>query len=300
MATLMVNNRKVTLTNLERELWPEEGLLKHDLIRYFIEIAPYILPYLRSRPLVVRRFPEGIDRAGFYQKNVPQGAPEWLRTFSVLHGEGKEILYIIADTLETLVWLGNHATLELHPWLSRVESLDKPDFVVFDLDPMEESTFSHICTAALAIKELLAEYGLHCYPKLSGSAGMQLYLPVKPLYSFRQARDFAGAICLRVQRAYPEMTTLERKLDQRGGKLYLDYLQNGRGKTLVAPYSPRPLPGAPISLPLTWDEVSGERILPGEFTLQNALPRLQQQGDLFAPVLENKQILPPVIPSLSP
>ena len=299
MSTLVVNNRELTMTNLERELWPGDGLLKHDLIRYYIEAAPYLLPHLCSRPLVVRRFPEGIGETGFYQKNIPQGAPEWLRTCSVRHGkEGKETLYIVADSLETLVWLGNQACLELHPWLSRVESLDHPDFVVFDLDPMERSTFSHICTVALAIREHLAEYKLQCYPKLSGATGMQLYLPVEPHYSYRQTRDFAELICKGIHRAYPTITTLERKLDQRGGKLYLDYLQNGRGKTLAAPYSPRPLPGAPVSMPLTWDEVSREAIFPGEYSLGNALSRLQQQGDLFAPVLEKKQKLPPFNPFL--
>lgn len=292
MPTLMVNNRELSMTNLDRELWPDDGLLKHDLVRYYIEAAPYLLPHLRNRPLVVQRFPEGIHGAGFYQKNVPEGAPDWLRTCPVSHAEGKETLYIIADSLETLVWLGNQACLELHPWLSSVGSLESPDFVVFDLDPMERSTFSHVCTVAIAIKELLAGLQLQCYPKLSGATGMQIYLPVKLRYSYREARDFAQEICRRVHRAYPGITTLERKVGQRGGKLYLDYLQNGRGKTLAAPYSPRPLPGAPVSLPLTWDEVSREAILPGEFTMENVLPRLQQHGDLFAPVLENKQLLP--------
>lgn len=292
--TLVVNQKELSMTNLDRELWPDDGLLKHDLIRYYIEAAPYLLPHLRNRPLVVQRFPEGIDRAGFYQKNVPEGAPDWLRTCPVRHGEGKEVYYIVADSIETLVWLGNQACLELHPWLSSVDSLENPDFVVFDLDPMAQSTFSDICTIAVAIKELLAGLRLQCYPKLSGATGMQLYLPVEPRYTYRRARDFAEAICRRVHQAYPGITTLERKVERRGGKLYLDYLQNGRGKTLAAPYSPRPLPGAPVSLPLTWEEVACEAFFPGDFTLENVMPRLQQQGDLFAPVLERKQLLPQI------
>ena len=294
MSMLKVNNKEIAMTNLDRELWPDEGLIKHDLIRYYIEAAPYLLPHLLDRPLVVQRFPEGLDGAGFYQKNVPAGAPEWLRTCSVSHSEGKTTLYIVADSVETLVWLGNHSCLELHPWLSRAGSLDHPDYVVFDLDPMERSSFSHICTAAIAIRELLAELRLECYPKLSGATGMQLYLPVQLRYTYEQARKFAEEICRRVHRVFPDITTLERKVDQRGGKLYLDYLQNGRGKTLAAPYSPRPLPGAPVSLPLTWGEVAGERVHPGDFTLQNVLPRLRRCGDLFVPVLENRQALPPL------
>ncbi len=292
MSMLRINNREVTMTNLDRELWTDEGLIKHDLIRYYIEAAPYLLPHLADRPLVVQRFPEGIDEAGFYQKNVPAGAPAWLRTCSVSHSEDKVTLYIVVDSIETLVWLGNHSCLELHPWLSRVGSLDHPDYIVFDLDPMERSSFTHICTAAIAIRELLAEMQLECYPKLSGATGMQLYLPVELRYTYEQARDFAEEICRRVHRVYPDITTLERKLSRRGGKLYLDYLQNGRGKTLAAPYSPRPLPGAPVSLPLVWEEIIGEAVHPGDFTLRNIMERLRRCGDLFAPVLENRQVLP--------
>lgn len=282
------------MSNLQRELWPDDGLLKHDLIRYYIEVAPYLLPHLSGRPLVVQRFPEGIDGEGFYQKNVPAGAPDWLSTCLVSHSEGKETRYIVADSTETLAWLGNHSSLELHPWLSPVDRLDNPDFVVFDLDPMERSTFSHVGTVALAVRQLLQERGLQCYPKLSGATGMQVYLPVVPHYTYRQARVFAEGICRLIHRAYPEITTMERKLERREGKLYLDYLQNGRGKTLAAPYSPRPLPGAPVSLPLTWEEVASGSIRPGDLTLRNVLPRLRQRGDLFAPVLENRQSLPPL------
>ncbi|NLA05810.1 MAG: DNA polymerase domain-containing protein [Firmicutes bacterium] len=293
MATLTVNQRELTMTNLDRELWPDDGLLKHDLIRYYIETAPFLLPHLRRRPLVVQRFPEGIERPGFYQKSVPAGAPPWLQTCPVRHSEGKVTDYIVAGSMETLAWLGNHSCLELHPWLSSVNSLDSPDYVVFDLDPMERTNFSHICIIAVAIKKLLKEINLQAYPKLSGATGLQIYLPVVPRYSYRQARDFAENICRCVHRIYPEITTLERKIERRGGKLYLDYLQNGRGKTLAAPYSPRPLPGAPVSLPLTWTEVAGEAVRPGDFTIKNIAGRLRRQGDLFAPVLDNKQVLPP-------
>ncbi len=282
------------MSNLDRVLWPEEGLLKHDLIRYYIEAAPYLLPHLRNRPLVVQRFPRGIGQEGFYQKNIPAGAPGWLQSCPVEHSGGKITTYLVVDSVEALAWLGNQACLELHPWLSTVDRLDNPDFVVFDLDPMERSTFTHICTAAVAIKELLGGLELHCYPKLSGATGMQLYLPVEPRYSYRQTRGFAEEICRRVHRAYPEITTLERKIGKRGGKLYLDYLQNGRGKTLAAPYSPRPFPGAPVSVPLAWEEVAGEVVKRGEFTIKNILDRLRERGDLFAPVLEKRQLLPPL------
>jgi bifunctional non-homologous end joining protein LigD len=292
MPMLTVNQREVKLTNLDRVLWPDAGLTKQDLIRYYIEAAPYLLPHLSGRLLVVQRFPDGIDGEGFYQKNTPEGAPEWLKTHSVMHQEGKETHYIIADSIEALVWLGNQACLELHPWLSSVSGLDLPDFAVFDLDPMENSTYEDVCRSALLIRELLDQQGLRCYPKLSGATGMQLYLPLKPLYSYAQARAFVEQNCRRAHTLLPEITTVERKIERRRGKLYLDYLQNVFGKTLAAVYSPRPLPGAPVSIPLEWTEVEAGFPGPGDFTITGVLPRLQEKGDLFLQALTDKQQIP--------
>ncbi len=292
MPVLEVNQKEVRLTNLDRVLWPDDGLTKHDLIRYYIQVAPYLLPHLQNRPLVLQRFPDGIAGEGFYQKNIPEGAPEWLRTVGVSHQEGKETLYAVADSLETLVWLGNQACLELHPWLSSVSSLEHPDFAVFDLDPMENTTFEQVGRVALAVREILDRLGLQCYPKLSGATGMQIYLPLLPIYSYRQVRDFVEQICRQVHRAMPEITTVVRKINDRQGKMYLDYLQNVRGKTLAATYSPRPLPGAPVSMPLDWSEVGPDGPRPGDFTITNAPARLSEVGDKFASVLERKQKLP--------
>jgi bifunctional non-homologous end joining protein LigD len=292
MPVLEVNQKEVRLTNLDRVLWPESGQTKQDLIRYYIQVAPYLLPHLQNRPLVVQRFPDGISGEGFYQKNIPEGAPEWLRTVAVSHQAGKETVYVVADSLEALVWLGNQACLELHPWLSSVGSLDHPDFAVFDLDPMENTTFEQVRQVALAVREILARLGLNCYPKLSGATGLQIYLPLQPVHTYRQVRDFVEQICRRVHRVMPEITTLVRKVNARQGKMYLDYLQNVRGKTLAALYSPRPLPGAPVSMPLDWSEVRPEGPRPGDFTITNALDRLTKLGDIFAPVLEQKQKLP--------
>ncbi len=292
MPVLQVNQREVKLTNLERLLWPEDSLTKKDLIRYYIDIAPYLLPHLQNRPLVVQRFPGGIKGEGFYQKNAPDGAPDWLRTVPFTHREGKETNYIIPSSVEDLVWLGNQACCELHPWLSSVETLDYPDFAVFDLDPMENTTFDQVRKVALLIKELLGRLELRCYPKLSGATGLQIYMPLKPSHTYRQARDFVELICRQVLSEMPEITSMERKIDQRDGKLYLDYLQNVQGKTLAAPYSPRPIAGAPVSMPLSWDEIETGAYKPGDFNLTAALERLEQTGDLFAPVLKEKQQLP--------
>jgi bifunctional non-homologous end joining protein LigD len=289
--TLTVNDKKVNLTNLDRALWPEQGYTKHDLIRYYIEAAPYLLPHLRNRPLVVQRFPGGIDGEGFYQKNIPAGAPTWLRACPVAHQEGKETVYLVAESVEDLVWLGNQACLELHPWLSSLGSLDYPDFAVFDLDPMENSTFDQVRFAALAIRDYLARLGLRCYPKLSGATGLQLYLPLEPVHPYAAARGFVEQVCRQIHWLLPEITTVERKVERREGKIYLDYLQNVYGKTLAAPYSPRPIPGAPVSMPLTWAELAAGDVRPGDYTIITAPDRLKKTGDLFAPALTDKQKL---------
>ena len=294
MPVLEVNQKKVRLTNLDRVLWPEQGYTKHDLIRYYIEAAPFLLPHLQNRPLVVQRFPGGIDGEAFYQKNAPEGAPDWLQTIAIEHREGKETRYIVAANVETLVWLGNQACLELHPWLSSIGSLEKPDFAVFDLDPMEKTTSDQVREVALTVREVLLHLNLESFPKLSGATGLQIYVPLKPLYAYRQVRTFVETVCAQVHQLLPAITSLERKVEQRGGKLYLDYLQNGRGKTLAAPYSPRPLPGAPVSMPLSWDEVTAWKIKPADFTIKNAPALLQERGDLFAAVLSLKQKLPSI------
>lgn len=289
-SVLSVNNRTVTLTNLSKLIWPDQGYTKQDLIRYYIEVSPFLLPHLRNRPLVVQRFPNGIRGEAFYQKNIPEGSPDWIKTCPVTHEEEKITRYVIADNVETLVWLGNQACLELHPWLSSADSLEQPDFAVFDLDPMEKSTFEQVCFVALLTRDLLARLNLKCYPKTSGATGIQLYLPLVPAYSYREVRRFVEAVCRQVNELTPDITTMERAIEKRQGKIYLDYLQNVRGKTIAAPYSPRPLPGAPVSMPLSWEEVG--KIRPEQFTINTAISRLEKTGDRFQAVLAGKQKLP--------
>lgn len=183
---LDINGREVRLTHLDRVLWPGSGYTKQDLIKYFLAVAPSLLPHLRGRPLVVQRFPSGVDGEAFYQKNVPAGAPDWLRVVPVAHEEEKITRYVVADNLETLIWLGNQSCLELHPWLSSVDSLDYPDFAVFDLDPMEKSTFEQVCRVALTVRDILNVLNLRCYPKTSGATGLQIYLPWFPATPIRR------------------------------------------------------------------------------------------------------------------
>ncbi|RJX27260.1 MAG: DNA polymerase domain-containing protein [Dethiobacter sp.] len=290
--TLEINKKTVTLTNLKKELWPGEGIDKYHLIKYYLEISSYMLPHLKDRFLVFRRFPEGINGKGFFQKNCPQGAPPWIKTVPFKHSGDKVTNYILATGPESLTWLGNQACLEIHQWLSSVSTLENPDFAVFDLDPMEGITFPQVCTVALALHDLLKKSGLRGYPKTSGSRGIQVYLPLLPGYSYDHSRKFCEDVFKELFKLFPAISTLERKVSERGTKIYLDYLQNARGKTLVAPYSPRPLPGAPVSTPLEWSEIAASSFLPSSFQIKNILPRLQKKGDLFAPVLKDRQRIP--------
>ncbi|NLZ27734.1 MAG: DNA polymerase domain-containing protein [Firmicutes bacterium] len=291
-STLKIGRRLVRVSNLERVLWPETGLTKYDLISYLIFIAPFMLPHLRNRPLVLRRFPEGIGKKGFYQKNCPPGAPRWIETFRVLHRGDRITDYIIADNVETLVWIGNQAAIEIHPWLSERGRLDSPDFAVFDLDPMERSTFNDVLEVARILHECLADYQIRGYPKTSGATGVQVFVPIYPLYPYDTVRNFVMDVCKQINRACPEKTTLERKIEKREGKIYLDYLQNVQGKTLVSPYSPRPLPGAPVSMPLSWDEIKAGRVLPGDFTISDCFRTARERAEYFAGSLTDRQFLP--------
>ncbi|MGI5875767.1 MAG: non-homologous end-joining DNA ligase [Dethiobacteria bacterium] len=287
-ASLNINGEKIAITNLDRELWPGEGITKYHLIKYYLEIAPYLLPHLKNRFLSFRRFPKGIGEPGFFQKNLPEGAPPWIKSMPIEHGQ-KITNYILCTGTETLAWLGNQSCLEIHPWLSAANRPDFPDFVIFDLDPMEGVPFSQVCNVALVFQELLQKKGLRSYPKTSGLSGIQVYFPIEPLYTYEDVRAFALQICEMVNRLLPEVTTLERTKAKRGKRIYLDYLQNARGKTIVAPYSPRPHPGAPVSAPLQWPELQSPTINPSLFNIKTILPRVQEKGDLFAPVLSDRQ-----------
>lgn len=291
MPFVVVENEKLKLSNLSKPMWPEDGITKADFINYLVQVAPFLLPHLKDRPIVFTRYPEGIHGESFYQKNAPDYAPEWLKTYAVVSvtgGQKKEIRYILIDDVKSLVWAANQASLEIHPWLSRRGSIDYPDFAVFDFDPMENTGFEDARFLALALKKLLEMEGLTGFPKTSGATGVQVYVPVEPRYTYGQVRAFAEFFCRVLEKTFPEKATTERSVAKRGGKVYLDYMQNAKGKTLIAPYCPRPLPGAPVSAPLTWEELEGGAV-PSMFTVKTMPRRLEEKGDLFRGVLELRQ-----------
>lgn len=283
-----MEKRKLKLTNLSKVLWPDDGITKADFINYLAQVSPYILPHLKDRPMVFTRYPDGIYGKAFYQKNIPEYAPEWLETFETISDEDKIIRYAVINDKESLLWAANQASIELHPWLSRKGAPDCPDFAVFDFDPMENTDFEDARELALALKKLLDLQGLKGFAKTSGATGLQVYIPLEPVYTYEDVRIFTGFFCRVLEKTFPEKATTVRSVDKREGKVYLDYLQNIKGKTIIAPYSPRPRKGAPVSCPVTWEELE-EGVTPDMFHIKNMSERLRQKGDLFSGVLTQRQ-----------
>lgn len=286
----------VSLTNLDKVYWPDEGYTKGDLIKYYYEAGKYILPYLKDRPLIMKRYPNGIKGSFFHQHGVNE-APAYVRTERI-EVEGHTVDYIIGDNLQTLIYMANLGAIERHPWHSRVRDLEHPDWFVFDLDP-QGVEWEEICEVALSCKEILDQLGLDSYAKTSGSRGIHVYVPVKPKYSYEEIADFAERVAQLIERENPNVATLERSLKKRKkARIYVDHMQNARGKSVVAPYSVRPKPGATVSAPLEWSEVKRKAITIQDFTIRTMLERLQRKGDLFEPVLRKKQSLERAIKKL--
>ncbi len=281
----VIAGRELALTNLDKIYWPESGYTKEDLIRYYATVAPYLLPHLAGRPLNLTRFPDGIGGKNFYQKDIPDTAPPWVRTFRIAHSD-HDVNYCLADSPATLAWLGQWGVIEIHPWLSRVDALDNPDFAVFDFDPSPPAGFADAVDLAFAVRRFLAEFGLRAYPKTSGATGVHVYLPIVRRYSYKEVERFVGRVADLLHTVMPERTTRERAVAKRRG-IYIDHLQNIKGKTLASVYSLRPQPGAPVSTPVTWEELP--RVHPADFNLGSVPERLTRLGDLFRPVLSDVQ-----------
>ncbi|MFO0704869.1 MAG: DNA ligase D [Candidatus Andersenbacteria bacterium] len=291
-----VNGKTLALTNLSKPFWSRPHLTKRDVLNYYYQIAPVVLPYLKDRPLTLKRYPNGANGGFFYQKNVPEAHPRFVETVRVLHSEGPT-RYVVCNDVETLVWLANLADLELHPWYSRRGSLNHPDFVVFDLDPSEPNDLKSVRSIALVIKDVLDHYGLESFAKSSGSRGIHIYVPIKPHFTYDQTKRFAKRVTEVVHHLAPKQTTLEfRKAKRRG--VYIDYLQNIKGKTLASAYSVRARPFASVSAPLTWQEVKrGFKIK--DFTLTTMPARIRTLGDPFAPTLAGGQDLGPALKKIT-
>ena len=275
--------RSVSFVNLEKIWWPEDGFTKGDLIRYYQAIAPWMLPYLRDRPLMLTRFPDGIHAESFFQKQSGPHVPPWVRTVQMEGDEGP-IRQFVCDDVETLAYLVNLGTIPFHLWSARVSDLEHPDWCILDLDP-KTAPFEHVITLALSARALCEALELPHFIKTSGSSGLHVLVPLGRQLDHAGAISFGQVLAEALVQQHPDIATTERVVRARRSKVYVDYLQNGRGKLLVAPYSARPLPGAPVSMPLRWEEV-GPGLHPRKFTALDAPARMERLGtDPFLGVL---------------
>ena len=278
-----VNGKELKFTHLSKMYWPEDGVSKRDMFNYYYQVAEYILPYLKNRPLSLNRFPNGIHGPSFYQKDVKGKAPEWAKRFPYVTSGSEQKEYLVGDDEATLLWAASLGCIEMNPWFSRVQSPDNPDYCVIDLDP-DKNTFEQVIEAACEVKKVLDAINVPSYCKTSGSTGIHIYIPLNAKYSYDQSQMFAKLIVNLVNKQIPDYTSLERMIANRNGKMYLDFLQNRPGATIAGPYSLRPKLAATVSMPLHWDELK-----PGlqmkDFTIHNAIERLKSNGDLFKGVL---------------
>jgi len=278
----------VVFSNLKKIFWPEDGYTKGDLIEYYRAISPWLLPYLADRPVVMTRFPDGINGKSFFQKDAPPFSPEWLRTERMWSEDTqREIDYFVCDDLDSLLYIANLGTIPLHVWGSRIASLERPDWCILDLDP-KEAPFTDVVKVAKATKKLCDTIGLPAYIKTSGSTGLHVLIPMGRQVTYEQCRQLGGLLARVVAAELPDIATITRVVGKRGGRVYLDYGQNGHGRLLVAPFSIRPLPGAPVSMPLKWSEVTPSLEI-GQFTIKNAPARMKKlKGDPVIPVLDEQ------------
>jgi bifunctional non-homologous end joining protein LigD len=291
-----VKGLKVELTNLDKVYWPKEKYTKGDLLHYYETVASYILPYLKDRPITLHRYPEGIEGHEFYQKDLPASRPSWIKTCEIQQ-EGKLNHYLLITDINSLLYAVNLGSIDLHPLISRCKDLANPDYCVIDLDPQGIS-FDKVVEAALMVHELLDNIKIKHFCKTSGGRGLHIVIPLHGNYDYEESRRFAEIITLWVHKQLPRTTSLERSPNKRTKKIYLDYLQNRISQTIVAPYAARPRPGAHVSTPLKWEEVN-ERLDPGQFNIKTVPARLSKLGDIFKPVLKEKNNLKKALALLS-
>jgi bifunctional non-homologous end joining protein LigD len=274
-------------SHLDKVFFPEAGYTKGELIKYYQQVMPFILPYLTGRPHNLLRQPNGYKGKSFFQKDVAGVVPDWVKTASIYsESNQKNIDYYVCDSPESLLYMVQLGCIEINPWNSTVKKLQKPDWIVIDLDP-EAIAFKKVVEVALEVKRLADELKIPTYPKTSGKTGIHIYIPTKASYDYKQARQFGELLANIINQRLPKITSVKRDPKERQKRIYLDFLQNREGQTLAAPYSVRPTKEASVSTPLHWDEVN-QKLEPASFTIKNIGKRLDKQGDLWRPVLKQK------------
>jgi bifunctional non-homologous end joining protein LigD len=291
--TWRLDGRSVRVTNLDKIYWPEDGLTKGDLLAYYRDLAPTLLPYFADRPVTLRVFPNGIHGYSHYRRERPDNAPAWIRSVDYETAtDRRRIQAFMIDDAAGLIWAANTGAIEFHLWSVRAPRLAEPDLAVFDLDPGDEASFADVLAAACLLRAVLERLGLRSYPKTSGGQGLHVWLPLAPGHTFQVVRDWVRSTAEKLAEAHPDLFAVAHGSTHRGRQVTIDHAQNSTGRNTAAPYTARALPGAPVSTPLTWDEVEAGRIRPSDFALKTVPERVERLGDLFAPVLTGGQHLP--------
>jgi bifunctional non-homologous end joining protein LigD len=285
---LKIGREQVSVTSLDRIYWPDEKLTKFDLLSYYLKVADYIMPFLQDRPAILQRYPRGIKAPMFFQQDL-DSAPEFIKTARLINQEGRELDYGVYSTVGSLVHFVTLGTIEQHPWHSTTKHLDKPDWIAIDLDP-KRAPWENVLQVALVVKEVADEIGLEVFPKTSGSSGIHLYVPLKPKNEYEQVAEFARLFASEVARRAPQIATVERTIAKRKStQVYVDWMQNARGKSLASVFTARAKPKATVSMPLTWKQISkGVKI--EDFTITN-VPELLKKGDPWKDFFASRQSL---------
>src|SRR5436190_2758143 len=277
-----VDGRRLRLSNLDKVFWAQEGYTKGDLVAYYYNAAEYILPYLAGRPLTMKRMPDGAGGKFFYEKSAPMHTPDWIERCPTPTGDNERggIDYLMVEDTAGLLFVANLGCIEFHPLHSRCGQAGRPDYFFFDLDPFEPYTYDDVLAVARHVRAALESVGLAGYPKTSGATGMQIYVPIEAHWSYEQVRAFVGTLGRMIRDADPDRVTMEPRVANRDGHIYIDHNMNREGANIAAVYSLRPEPGATVSTPVTWDEVE-RGITPQDFRIDNVFERLARTGDLF-------------------
>jgi bifunctional non-homologous end joining protein LigD len=282
--TIEIGAKRVRLTNLRKPFWRELGIAKRDLLQYYADVAPALLPHVAGRAMVMKRYPNGADGECFFMKRAPTPRPEWIETCSIAHGSGSVIAFPIVNDLASLLWLVNLGCIDLNPWYARCDDTDRPDYLHFDLDPVPDAGFEEVRAAALIVHEALAALGLPTFVKTTGSKGVHVYVPIVRGPLQKEVWSFAKRCAFALAQRHPQQLTAEYRIAKRPpGRVLVDYNQNAWGRTLASVYSPRPKPRASVSTPLTWRELA-EGASTDDFRIDNVPARIAEVGDLWAPL----------------
>jgi bifunctional non-homologous end joining protein LigD len=292
-----VQGRKLNLTNLDKVLYPAAGFTTGQVVDYYVRIAPVLVPHLSGRPLTMKRYPGGVDQEYFFEKNAPKHRPDWVKTAPIWSGgNNRDVNYLLANDLPTLVWIANLASLELHPSLSLAKDIETPTMIVFDLDPGPPANIVQCAQVGLWVREIFTHFGLQSFPKTSGSKGLQIYIPLNTKTSYQQTKPFAHALARLLEQEHPDLVVSDMKKAIRTNKIFVDWSQNDQHKTTISVYALRAREHPTVSTPVTWEEV--EQALKKKdagllvFEAKDVLARVEKMGDLFEPVQKLKQKFP--------